>query len=736
MLPVGRNLGDGAENTVALGSSQINNSRLSSTSTLSPIPGHPSPRRSTERSQSRNARLPAKSAARLDINDPKDIILRSFQPRVAVFASADTEELIRLKGIYGGFCGLLKPFGESLTGNVIIRDSVGGSKSWNNFGVHFIEYGKRDGSSSWPSKTVGGDSSVRGQSRFGVLRHYSETASKSSFVTHPCVLDDLIESCLSITPRGSRDEQTLIQKPDWRSTPPYYGLYLEKLLYRDPMVPSETISHPVACVIAISSQCSSPIETLRELYRNTGQGVKRVPFWAGNEFLRYYVLVHDEDHDDITKSTALFDQMKRHFGLHCHLLRLRSVECAENEEDSTELPRCRWLSPDEDLYNIRQVQEGGVNDFRLFLFDTDIAVIKTFVREMITQSILPFMEGRVTTWNDQVASRRRGISGRFMSLSKRWTGLGSSKGIKGSPLNSSGSSNSNYDAAQGFYAPDSPEATMHRLADYAFMIRDWTLASNVYEILRSDFGDDKAWSYHAAANEMNALSLLLTIQNTNTKSRAEAIDQLLDDASYSYNTRCADSQAAERCLVLAIELCRSRGGSFIGEATRWAERLLELSILSPITNGLLIERLAICYASQNGSGQLHWGSRYRKAALSDLLATQVWSFLKRPMNADIHFRDASKSYSVLNERSTTLPFASMQELWGQLQKEFRGHTAESTALSSPAGEDELQDDVEDFDDLSRLRSSIGKRVQINESEGITLMQQLYDPLDQASDGFV
>ena len=359
MLPVGRHFGDGAGSTVALKPSQFDDRNLSRNSKLSPFPRHSLPQQSIERSQSRDAQLAAGSTALVDTNEPKDIILRSFQPRVAVFASTDTEELIRLKGIYGGFCGLLKPFGESLPGNVIIRDSAGGSKSWNNFGVHFIEYGERESCSSWLSKTVGDDSSVRDQSRLGIVCQHPETSSKSSFITHPSALDSLVEHCLSIDSGVSHDEPTVLQKPNWRSTPPYYGLYLEKLLYRDPMVPYETVSHPVACVIAISSQCSSPIETLRELYRNTGQGVQRVPFWAGNEFLRYYVLVHDEDQDDISKSTALFDQMKKHFGLHCHLLRLRSVECTKNEEDSIQLPRCKWLSPEEDLYNIRQ----GTNSF-------------------------------------------------------------------------------------------------------------------------------------------------------------------------------------------------------------------------------------------------------------------------------------------------------------------------------------------------------------------------------------
>jgi trafficking protein particle complex subunit 8 len=162
------------------------------------------------------------------------------------------------------------------------------------------------------------------------------------------------------------------------------------------------------------------------------------------------------------------------------------------------------------------------NDLRQYLFDTDFVALRTFVREMVTQSIIPFMESRVTGWNDQVASRRRGISGRFMSLSKRWTGFGSSRGSKSSN-SSQGNPGSNYNTSTASYDPDSPEASMHRLADYAFMLRDWRLSSSIYDILRVDFGDDKAWSHHASANEMMALSLLLSSSTANSRLKIETI---------------------------------------------------------------------------------------------------------------------------------------------------------------------------------------------------------------------
>ena len=143
------------------------------------------------------------------------------------------------------------------------------------------------------------------------------------------------------------------------------------------------------------------------------------------------------------------------------------------------------------------------------------------------------MERSVATWNEQILSRRRGLSGRFMSLSKRWTPFGSSR----NSASASPSSNSNYDSLQGFYRPDSPEAIMRRLADYCFMLRDWKLALSTYDILRTDFQNDKAWRHYAGASEMAALSSLMSPTPLSSKSRADNIESCIDAASYSYTDR-------------------------------------------------------------------------------------------------------------------------------------------------------------------------------------------------------
>lgn len=200
-------------------------------------------------------------------------------------------------------------------GKMVVRDSGGASRAWDDFGVRFVELGEL--------------------AEIDAQRQESELANSSG------QLQELLEQYLEQPTDGSDigPSQTSL----------YHKLFLSRMLSAHSLSPHETFLHPVACVIAISSSLPAPIDSLRHLYAQTAQGNKTLPGFVNPEYLRYYVLVHDEDKDDFGKSSALFDQMKRHFGLHCHLLRLRSHECLPSDEDSVELPPIEWLSPLEDL---------------------------------------------------------------------------------------------------------------------------------------------------------------------------------------------------------------------------------------------------------------------------------------------------------------------------------------------------------------------------------------------------
>ena len=289
--------------------------------------------------------------------DIRGVIIRSFAPRVAVFASTDTEEFIRRKGFKDGLHSLIRPYGEQLQGKVIIRDSVGGSKAWDDFGVRIVDSRRLQYHSvDFFGVEISGPD-TRGQ--------VSDNEDASQSHTQPqrwnseSVIDRVLGHFLDTEERvvhgpngdyfdgGSRPR---LWSPE---SPSLFPAYLRKLLSSANIVPYETFTHPVACMIAVSSHHPAPIEALRQLYVDTSHGGNRAPAWLGTEYLRYYVLIHDEESDDITKSTALFDLMKRHFGLHCHLLRLRGSQCVPSDDDSSEIPPCEWLSAEEELDQLR-----------------------------------------------------------------------------------------------------------------------------------------------------------------------------------------------------------------------------------------------------------------------------------------------------------------------------------------------------------------------------------------------
>ncbi|KAH6855647.1 ER-golgi trafficking TRAPP I complex 85 kDa subunit-domain-containing protein [Chaetomium sp. MPI-CAGE-AT-0009] len=565
-------------------------------------------------------------AAADDPADPLHLMLRSLVPHVAIHASEDVNGLVKEKGFRGGLWELLRPFGERVHGRVMVRDSNGAAKAWEDFAVRFVRFGEAveepEGVSAMNGQVAGaggvgrdaggggGGGGGGGAGRREVLAQVETVVERHLRFAEEAYVGSAPSPGMSPARQGV----------DVDATSPYYALYLRRLLSGMPLACHESFAHPVACVMAISSRHPAPIEALQKLYRETSQGERSLPPWVDGEYLRYYVLVHDEENGDITKSMALFDQMKRNFGLHCHLLRLRSTLSAETDDDSIPLPRSDWMTAAEELADIEasETQEDFEDPTR-YIFESDATAIRTFVREMVTQSVVPTMERNISVWNDQVASRRRGISGRFMSLSKRWTFGSSSR----SSSAGGSSSSSNYDS-QGFYRADSPEAIMRRLADFAFMLRDWKLAMSTYELLRGDFQNDKAWKYHAAANEMAALALLIMPQNMSSKTRLETINQMLEQAFYSYHIRCNSLYGAARCTVLALELLRLRGGSGIDEAVRWGIRILESKLMGPVGDALLRERMAVCYASKQGVGSQFWGNRRRKSALWSVLSAEAW----------------------------------------------------------------------------------------------------------------
>lgn len=288
----------------------------------------------------------------------RSLVQKAFVPHVAVLADAETEELIRGKGVEGGLLQLLRPFGESVPGKVTIRDSIGAGKSWEDFGVRFV--GANDGLGLPP--TAGRSSGLRisTESQRGGGRVSASSITPRRVGGDVAQIEQLVDRHLQHSEFNTHDpvpeyfdqaEEPAQSEP---SSSPFYTLFLRRLLSGLPLVPHETFAHPVASVIAVSSSNPNPVEELRRLYAKQNDGDLRLPQWVDNQYLRYYVLVHDEETGEITKSNQTFDAMKRHFGLHCHLLRLKRQQCIPSDDDAVRLPTCEWMSASEELAEIQK----------------------------------------------------------------------------------------------------------------------------------------------------------------------------------------------------------------------------------------------------------------------------------------------------------------------------------------------------------------------------------------------
>lgn len=219
-------------------------------------------------------------------------------------------------------------------------------------------------------------------------------------------------------------------------------------------------------------------------------------------------------------------RLKKQFGLHCHLLQINSqsadstphqreaisslfepyVDRPPAPPSKTHTRNASSVSTIESVTSMPEVDPSPLF-YGTALTDLDIETIRNCVVEIVTQDIVPNLERSIQTWNEQVASGRRGISGKFLSVSRKYFS-GPSKPtnaqIVHAPLPGGGASET-----FSVYPVGTPEHILRRLADCAVMMRDFKFAMTIYDLIRKDFQNEKAWKYYAGAQVLLISSLRL-----------------------------------------------------------------------------------------------------------------------------------------------------------------------------------------------------------------------------------
>lgn len=418
-------------------------------------------------------------------------ILQSLSPRIAVLTSEDVVKSSKENGC-AGLHELLRPW-EGGTERVSILSTTLTPTVHPTFPVRFVSY---DTVYTNPPRSA----------------------------PSPDILVDIISSVVGA--KKPEDEQ-------------HYPLTRSLLLSSRPVAPYETFNHPVGVLFAVSTSTPDPLGALNKLHARTiAPSAQSLPWLDGHTVLRFYVVVHDVSQmgDDMTPAHELLASVKRAYGPHSTLLVINSQVDRRPEPPSPDtsthpaiiVPRpftpenvnpsalsqvyasalsSLTLSPMSATSPSMKDDNGELNGLdkprKLYgsrLTAEDTQRLAALVRELVVQSLVPWMEARIREWSEIYHNNRRGITGRLFGAGRKFFG---------SRPNSPATNAVGYNASAGYYSLAAVEALSRRLADFEFMLRDYRSAANIYDSLRRDFAQDRAWRYASAATEMYGLSLLL-----------------------------------------------------------------------------------------------------------------------------------------------------------------------------------------------------------------------------------
>lgn len=205
---------------------------------------------------------------------------------------------------------------------------------------------------------------------------------------------------------------------------PWHNDLLAYVSESRPMTAFDTLAHPVALVLGVSAHEEDPLRALQELSTQAMQSdvFARQAFLDPRVLRCYVVLDRGDGRGD---PSAVFEAVRRAYGLQVALLPMHDPAGAAS-------------------------------------------ATRTYVRELVVKSLVPYLERTAQQLNEQVAASRRGFAGRLWGAGRR---LLNARTAHEGPAPEPGPQ---------IFTPDTPEAQTRRLADLAFWLRDYKVASSTY----------------------------------------------------------------------------------------------------------------------------------------------------------------------------------------------------------------------------------------------------------------
>ncbi|CAH7687002.1 ER-golgi trafficking TRAPP I complex 85 kDa subunit-domain-containing protein [Phakopsora pachyrhizi] len=521
------------------------------------------------------------------------IVEASFGPRIVIFESQDVVEACRRNGLEG-FSSLVRPF--EYIDRVSVRHSNYSTTVKDSLRLSFFSAGKL---SEEGKKILDSDGQRERHDQDGWIKDslIQNVFNRKSIDRWNSNMRAISSEHLTSNPTSpSANQQTsfkLKRENEWigsellssdyteeypRPSTPWYNGFLSSLIEHRPLVQFDSTSHPIAALVVVSTNHPEPLNEFAKLYEASGKdgsGWPSLDWFESGKILRYYLLVHEiNEEPDGGRPAAidLLESLKRAYGLNCGLFCM-------NSENTDWLKAKRSLERDRDPGNVRsddqpkkfdywfkfnqnnqQHQLVDLNDedvigkrFGEFISEEDVLSLRLLLREFTLQSLIPHIERCVQQWNETLAASRKGITGRLFSVGRKYFSKASAAG-SGSSTSLIPQSPTAYNPITQSYPHQSQEAQTRRLADYSFMLGDYKFASQMYDYVRKDARDDKAWSYCSSAIQMIGIcTLLQSSSNQRSKLNVDLQSYLFDHLSI------ASSVGHLRMVMIYYEMSKAIG---------------------------------------------------------------------------------------------------------------------------------------------------------------------------------
>lgn len=238
-------------------------------------------------------------------------------------------------------------------------------------------------------------------------------------------------------------------------------------------------------LFAVSTTTPDPLATLQRLHgQAVGTGAQAAPWMDGVQVLKFFLVVHDVSKAgaSLEQANELLAAVKKAYGPHSTLLVINSREEPVALDSPSVQPHASFAPtppPMDDPNSLSQLYANTMASLSLSpmtaveadsniipsetpqgedvppplppkvskryaqkLTPDDVNRLIAVVRELVVQSLVPWMEARVREWNETYQSNKRGITGRLFGAGRKL--FGNSRPSSPSPSGQTG-----YNAVKG-----------------------------------------------------------------------------------------------------------------------------------------------------------------------------------------------------------------------------------------------------------------------------------------------